>query len=131
MRRQLKERVGRRGRFRATFKKFGSARDPHRPWVRTALFINVCDEAGEVVTDHIWFRVGQQFGRLNLQPGDEIFFVARVKKYRKRNPDAVDEDDPRFVEDYKLSYPSKLQVMGAQSHEPMPLFDLEVPEGQQ
>jgi hypothetical protein len=123
VRKQLRDRNGRRGRFSATFKKFGSARDPHRPWVRTALFLNVRDESGEVVTDHIWFRLGELFGRLNLQPGDEVFFLARVKKYWKRNPDIVDEDDPRFVEDYKLSYPSKVQKLAAQPVQDMPLFD--------
>jgi hypothetical protein len=123
MRKELKNRVGRRGRFRATFQRFGSKRDPRYPQCMTALFLAVRDESGEIVTDHLWFDVGDQLRRLELQPGDEVFFVARVQKYRKRNPNAIDDDDPRFVEDYRLSYPSKVSKLGAQITEPMPLFD--------
>ncbi len=122
MRRELKDRVGRRGRFRATFKRFGSRRNGgYRPAV-TALFLDVRDESGYIVADHLWFNVGDQLRGLDLQAGDEIFFVARVKKYRKRNWNAI-EDDPAFVEDYRLSYPSNVQKLGAQAEAPMPLFE--------
>ena len=123
MRKQLRASYGRRGRFWATFKRYGWQVRGDFPPARTALFVDVHDERGEVVAGHLWFKVGEQLGRLTLHPGDEIFFVARITKYRKRNPDAVDEDDPRYVEDYRLSNPSKLSKLGAQPVHAMPLFD--------
>jgi hypothetical protein len=83
----------------------------------------VRDESGAIVTDHLWFFVGQQFGSLDLAPGDEVFFCARVTKYRKRNPDVMDDEDPQFVEDYRLSHPSRVSKLGAALVRPMPLFD--------
>jgi hypothetical protein len=122
MRKELKARYGRRGRFHATFKKFGAQRHGEFPPTPTALFLDVRDEDGEVVADHLWFTVGDQLGRLELKPGDEVFFFARVTKYRKRNPDAIDQDDPLWVEDYRLSHPSKISKLGAQPARPLPLF---------
>lgn len=123
MRKALKALVGRRSRYRATVKKFGSARDPLRPWIRSVLFVNVYDERGDYVADHIWFRVTGEIRRISLHPGDEVFFTARVKKYHKRNPNAVDADDPAFIEDYRLSSPTKVGVLGAQQNAPTPFFD--------
>jgi hypothetical protein len=124
VRKELKARNGRRGHFRAIFKRFGMRRYSNHAPQPTALFIEIRDESGDVVADHLWFQLGEQFSRLDLQPGDEVFFVARVKKYRKRNHDAID-DDPRFVEDYKLSYPSQVSKLGVEvtAMEEMPLFN--------
>ncbi len=122
MRKELRARVGRRGRFSATFRRFGVRR--HREHAeRTALLLDIRDESGAIVADHIWVLVGVHFGNLNLTPGDEVFFSARVTKYRKRNPDAIDDEDPPFVEDYRLSHPSKVSKLGAPVVRPMPLFD--------
>jgi hypothetical protein len=124
MRKQLKERIGRRGHFRATFRRFGTRPAFKGPERHTALFINVKDEAGDIVADHIWFTVGSQLSELELQPGDEIFFVARVTKYWKRNREAAfDPDAPERIQDYHLSNPSKMQKLSVQVTHPMPLFD--------
>lgn len=124
MRKELKDRVGRRGRFRATFNRFGALRKAWgHPQQCTALLKNVRDESGAIVADHIWVIVGTRFGALELKPGDEVFFVARVTKYRKRNPDWQDEDDTPFVEDYRLSNPSNVTKLGGEVVRSMPLFD--------
>lgn len=122
MRKSLKERYGRRGKFSAIFKRHGVYRGFQGHHVPTALFIDVKDESGQVVTDHIWFNVGKYIHELALQPGDEVFFVARVTKYWKRNPEAAyDDDAPVRVQDYRLSWPTKMRKLGAAPE--MPLFD--------
>ena len=124
MRTKLQDRSGRRGHFRATFKRFGSRHMYKGPDKATALFVEIRDESGNIVADHLWFMVGDQLGGLELEPGDEIFFIARVKKYWKRNKEAAyDPDEPERVQDYCLANPSKVQKLGAQITRPLPLFD--------
>jgi hypothetical protein len=125
MRKELRDRVGRRGRFSATLRRFGVRPGPHPK--QTALFVDVKDESGQIVTDHIWMIVGNQIRELALVPGDEIFFIARVTKYWKRNPEwqGYGDDAPQRVQDYRLSNPSKLQKLGAGVLTELPLFDRE------
>ena len=125
MREELKGRCGKRGEFHATFKRSG-IRPSHWGVAVTALFVNVCDEAGTMVTDHLWFLLGKQMQALGLQPGDRVRFVATVAQYRKRNPDhdGFDgEDTPHCVTDYRLIYPSNMRKLGAPPASSLPLFE--------
>lgn len=122
MRKELRDRVGRRGRFSATLRRFGVRQGPHP--TTTALFVDVKDESGQIVTDHIWMVVGKQLRALHPQPGDEIFFVARVTKYWKRNPEYDGDDDyaPYRIQDYRLSNPTHIRKLGVEVAAEMPLF---------
>ncbi len=125
MRRELRERLNRRGQFSATFKRFG--RRPagrNYPSVPTVLLLAIKDEHGTVVADHVWMLAGKQVMALNLHEGDEIFFNARVTRYWKRNPEAVlDDDEPERIADYRLSNPSGLRKLGADALRSLPLFE--------
>ncbi len=119
MREELKDRVGRRGSFTATFKRTGIRKNSFGVAV-TVLFIDLRDEAGTLVTDHLWFLRGKQMDELKLQPGERISFEATVTSYYKRAPrdgaDYPDWDDDagRVEKDYKLIYPTRMKRVGEQ-----------------
>ena len=127
MREELAKRVGRRGRFTATFKRTGIRKSQYGVSV-TVLLVDLRDEAETQVTDHLWLIEGKQIADLNLQPGERISFVATVAAYYKRPPrDAQDfskwdrDDIGVFEKDYKLVYPTAIaRVMGEQRA--LPLF---------
>ena len=124
MREQLKDRVGKRGEFHATFQRTGIRRTQWGVAV-TALFIDVRDERDQQVADHLWFMLGAQMQRMRLKLGDEVRFVATVAPYLKHNPefDGFDEDGPFRVEDYRLIYPSNMRKLGEATARALPLFD--------
>jgi hypothetical protein len=117
-----------RGTFRARFARFGEKRgfDGRAP-VPTALFYDVRDECGEIVTDHLWFTVGLQMKALALQSGDVVVFEARVSSYWKGYVSGRYDDDnwqPR-QKDYRLSYPTKLRKVASDAaSQDLPLFAL-------
>lgn len=82
MREALKQINKVRARFRATVSGFGqrSSYGHPKPMV---LLVNVRDEHGRQMTDHVWFDRRKWVDDLNLQPGDEIEFDARVGSYSK------------------------------------------------
>lgn len=71
--------------------------------------IRLCDG---IVCDHIWFKVGKQFERLALQPGDKVAFSARVSEYWKgykgRRWDVFGKP---IEKDYRLSFPTQLRKL--------------------
>jgi hypothetical protein len=76
--------------------------------------VDVRDEAGNEVTDHLWFVVRKQLKALNLQPGDKIEFVARVKPYIKGYRGRRDLDDAASVStDYTLSHGTQFKKVGS------------------
>lgn len=128
MREELAKRLGTRGEFRATFHRKGARRNSYGTTV-TALFLDVRDSAGVVVTDHLWFYWGQQMERLKLERGDRIRFIATVSRYTKRDRGTDfemgwEEDElRRFVTDYRLIYPSNMMAIGRPAR--LPMFDVE------
>jgi hypothetical protein len=105
MREELQKRNGKRGSFTGTVKSFGSKPAYRGPALITMLLVDVCDESGAEVTDHLWFVVRKQLAALNLQTGDKIQFVARVKEYIKGYRGRRDDDDlPPLSRDFKLSH---------------------------
>ncbi|HLJ25300.1 MAG TPA: hypothetical protein VKY85_01170 [Candidatus Angelobacter sp.] len=110
MREILRERNGRRGRFLATFGRFGEKKGFKGYPIRTALFQNIRDEVGTVVADHLWFRVGKRLDELKLEPGDEIEFFARVAPYKKGYRGRRDDFDlPPPSIDYGLRFPTHVR----------------------
>lgn len=112
MREKLQERRGQRGTFTATFKRFGLRSAYKGPSLKTALFVDVTDAAGNAVADHLWFTVRLRLERLDLQPGDVIRFKATPEAYSKGYRGRRDDDDysswdlPAPGIDYCLKRPS-------------------------
>ena len=122
MRKELAKREGQRGAFRATFQRKGH-RTNRFGTMQTALFVDLRDESGAVVADHLWFIFGDRMRTLRLQPGDQVRFVATVAPYFKRAHDFDWNDgDVEFEKDYRLLYPSNMRLLGS-SAGVLPLFD--------
>ena len=114
MREELQQRNGKRGRFSGTVKRFGSKPAYRGPNLVTLLLVDVRDEAGNEVTDHLWFVVRKQLKELNLQPGDRIEFTARVVEYVKGYKGRRELDDaPPVSVDYKLSHGTQFKKVGS------------------
>jgi hypothetical protein len=114
VREKLKEREGKRGRFTGTVKLFGKKPAYKGPALDTLLLVDVRDEAGTEVTDHLWFVVRKQLKELNLQTGDKIEFTARVKPYVKGYRGRRDDYDlPPVSVDYKLSHGTQFKKVGS------------------
>lgn len=102
MREVLAQRAGLRGRFSATFERPGS-RTSHGYDKPMFLFLDVRDENGTEVTDHIWFDKAKIWDALALKPGDRVQFEARVATYWKG-----------YIEkrmDYKLAWPRHAVIL--------------------
>ncbi len=73
---------------------------------------------GEIICDHIWFKVGKQFEKLSLQPGDRVSFSARVSQYEKgykgRRWDVYDKP---IEQDYRLSFPTHVRKIASAAEE--------------
>lgn len=114
MREALQERQGKRGRFSGTVKRFGKKSAYKGPDLVTLLLVDIRDESGTEVTDHLWFIVRKQLKALDPQPGDKIEFVTRVAPYRKGYRGRRELDDaPEPSVDYKLSHGTKFKKVGS------------------
>jgi hypothetical protein len=128
VRAELQKREGLRGRFSATFVRFGTKKAYKGPPIKTALFRDVRDEAGNQATGHVWMVVGKQLEELGLAAGDHIQFEARVASYVKGYRGRREDDDlPAVATDYKLSHPTQFRKLGASAIGQVlfPLFDSE------
>lgn len=111
MRKELKQ-IGSEERqlFTATFERFGIKNGYVGP-TQTVLLVNIMDASGKILTDHLWFNMTKGFRNLNLQKGDRVSFMGRVKKYEKgyfgRREDVY---VPHSV-DYKISRPTKVKKL--------------------
>ena len=94
--------------FTGIFKKTGW-KDGYRGSVQTILLLDIKDEHGQVVTDHLWFNFTRGFVAANPMEGDVLQFDARVSKYIKGYMGYRDDvyDHP-IEEDYQLSRPTKV-----------------------
>jgi len=114
MREVLQSRNGKRGRFSGTVKSFGKKKAYRGPDLVTLLLVDIRDEQGTEVADHLWFVVRKQLKALDLQPGDKIEFTARVKPYIKGYRGRRDLDDAAPVStDYKLSHGTQFKKVGS------------------
>lgn len=112
MREELAKRNGRRGKFTAIFVRYGSRSAFRGPPKVTLLFREVHDEAGSIVTDHLWFSECQGWKRLVLAGGEKVAFTASVRGYIKgyfgRREEAREACPPS--PDYKLSWPKEIRI---------------------
>ncbi len=110
MRNLLEKQEGRRGEFRGTVALFGTKTAFRGPDIPTVMLMDVKDETGEIVTDHLWMTVGKQLTCLKVQVGEEIVFAARVTPYEKGYKGHREDvyDAPRSL-DYRLSNPTQIR----------------------
>jgi hypothetical protein len=114
MRKALKEVEGDRIKVFAEVSKFGTKQAFKRPPLDTVCLINLKDESGSEISDHLWLTIGKQIANLHLQTGDLISFNARAKQYTKGYfGRRIDVYVPAQV-DYTLSNPTKFKREGKQ-----------------
>lgn len=73
----------------------------------TLCLVNLKDEEGKELCDHLWMTVGKQIKELELVVGDAIGFQARVTPYYKGYMGYRDDVDKPVELDYRLSNPTK------------------------
>ena len=112
MREQLEEINEYRGTFTGEFVRLGKKRS-YGYLKETVLLIDVKDEAGKKMTDHLWFNLTKGFQNLNLKEGDLVQFDARVKEYQKGYKGRRRQVYKPVENDYKLSHPTKLSVINS------------------
>lgn len=111
MRQELKKIIGARQRFIATFERFGTKKGYQGREIKTYCFINIRSQRGQPICDHLWMSQMKGMEELNLQPGDNICFDARVKRYTKgyRGRRELNDEYSKPIEvDYKLSHPTNI-----------------------
>jgi hypothetical protein len=98
-----------RGSFTGIFAKYGLKTNFKGPSTSTILLVNIRDDKGATVCDHLWFNLTKGFENTGaLVKGDIIGFDARVKRYRKGYVNQrIKVDQSTF--DYKLSHPTRIR----------------------
>lgn len=111
MRQQLAKQDSIRLSFVGEFQRFGVKTNYHGYSEKTVLLVNIKNTQHETVCDHLWFNFTKQFQTLGeIQPGQQISFDARVKKYVKGYINYREFIDNSSV-DYKLSHPTKVKFV--------------------
>lgn len=111
MRTALRDLDGQRFTITATVKRYGGKLTNIEKlsvysWQETILLVDVRHaESGKLLTDHVWFKVGKTFERLNAKTGDTIQFDARVDEYHKK-----------AGIDYHLERPTKMKITESNPH---------------
>jgi hypothetical protein len=109
MRQELKKIDLQRELFRGTFKKYGLKSGYRGHSTETILLVDIRDDNGKLICDHLWFNMTKGFELLGtLREGDVIRFEARVKKYKKGYVNRRAGIDQSMV-DYKLSHPTRIE----------------------
>lgn len=104
MRKKLKNKEGERLSFSANVSRFGLKPNYRGAPSKTILLENVVFlDTGCPATDHIWLTVGKTLEKADLDLGDTVKFVARIKTYNKGYVSHREGIDWRTV-DYKLSH---------------------------
>jgi hypothetical protein len=111
MRKALSKRLGNRGRYRGEVSRFGTKRAFRGPDLLAVCFVNITDENGKIVVDHLWLTVGKQLDRLNLAVGQIVEFDVRVTQYQKGYLGRRDDVYAPIETDYRLSYPTNLSIV--------------------
>jgi len=121
VRKKLKRKEEQRETFTGVFVRMGTKPGWYKP-EKTILLKNVKDDTGQVVTDHLWFNYTKRFQAIgDMFEGDVIQFDARVKKYYKGyfgRREEVRLDNPPSI-DYKLSYPTRIEMVKRARREPV------------
>ena len=116
MRKQLEKRNNERFACQGEFVRFGWKTGYRGGALQTVLLRNVTDHSGILLSDHLWFNFTKQFEKQEHQlvEGAVVEFEARVKSYIKGYVNRREEIDERSL-DYKLSFPTKIKVVGVPS----------------
>lgn len=107
MRENLMVKENERLKFTGVVERFGT-KNGYMGEEPTILLLDVKDDEGNVVTEHLWFNLTKGFEKLNLLQGDKVQFVARVKEYTKGYRGYRDDVYKPIERDYKLSHPTKV-----------------------
>ncbi len=111
MRKELANKEGERRSFRATFARFGSKQGYQGHKEETILLKDIVDlSSNKVIADHAWFSLTKSFERLKLNPGTQVTFDARIKKYNKGYVNKRYGIDNR-KKDYRLSHPTNVSTV--------------------
>jgi hypothetical protein len=130
-RRALKSLKGVHTTFHGTVAQFGMKSGYTGRYLPTLMLEDVMDSAGNLVTVHLWFLVGEQLAALHLQIGDGISFQARVTAYEKGYK-GYREDVYKPIEiDSRLSNPTKItKIASASSSTALSTSSAETESGQ-
>lgn len=107
-RKELRKHLGVRLDVTATVERFGTKNGYKGP-EPTILLKNVRDAYGNTLTDHLWFKKGKSWDA--ARPGCRVSFSARVDSYVKGYQGHRWDVEHTQETDYRLVYPSKVQVM--------------------
>ena len=129
MREKLKENNGLRKEFVGTFVRFGSKTNYKGYPETTILLANIqLSNSKKIFTEHLWFMMTKEFDKIGLKEGDLISFQARTKEYWKgykghRYDDEEYLNEHPIEKDYKLSHPTKVQLLKRKEVEILPLVN--------
>lgn len=124
MREKLQVCDGVRATFQGTFKRFGRKPGWRGRELQTILLVNLTNERGDAICDHLWLNLTAAFAGLDLQPGERVRFDARVHSYEKGYR-GRDDDYYDLTTDYGLARPTHPRRISPQPIETLPLFHSE------
>ena len=111
MRTRLASRLTERGTFRGTVHRFGTKPGWKGRELRTILLVEVTDDTGAVVADHLWVNDTKALAALALQPGEVVEFQARVTVYTKGYQGRREGVHKPVQRDYRLERPTRVRRM--------------------
>lgn len=112
MRSKLQQYEGSHATFTGVFRRFGKRTTRTGETITTVLMTSIKNEDGEVVADHVWIVRTRGFDAVTLKPGDVVRFRAKVRAYEKGYRGTRDMWGKPLERDYKLSYPTNMEVVG-------------------
>lgn len=112
MRKSFSTNTGTRTSFTGTFVRFGTKVPYKGPPITTLLIKDITNDDGSITEDHVWFSMTSRFENIKdeLRDGVKLTFEARIKPYTKGYVNRREWIDER-VTDYKLSYPTNIQIV--------------------
>ena len=110
MRKELSKINGVRAKFTATISRTGKKNNFRGAPSETVLFTDVRNEKGELVTEHVWFTVGENLKAVFKNIGRSVSFNARVTPYTKGHKGYKMDVIKAKEEDFKLSNPTNVVV---------------------
>lgn len=113
MREKLAELEGQRIRVRAVFSRYGYRHEI--PPVKTVCLKNIETLDGELLTDHMWFALGQRFLELGeIHGGRCLELDATVRPYHRKPYLGKGQRRKALAfepEDYRLSHPGNIVIV--------------------
>lgn len=98
--------AGKRATFTATFVRYGTHKSNGS---QTVLLIEIRDQRGELVSDHVWINDASPFMDVGAQDGDQVRFKAFVRVYV--NGYAETDFHLPINKSYKLENPTHVRIV--------------------